>query len=35
MTAPTERRLANVLNGQYTPIDDDTAANWRDRKSVV
>ncbi|AKS32128.1 AMP-binding protein [Mycolicibacterium goodii] len=29
MTAPTQRRLADVLNGQYTPIDDDTAAKWR------
>ncbi|AWT51594.1 AMP-binding protein [Mycolicibacterium smegmatis] len=29
MTAPTQRRLADALNGQYTPIDDDTAAKWR------
>ncbi|MFN3006914.1 AMP-binding protein [Mycolicibacterium wolinskyi] len=29
MTAPTQRRLADVLDGQYTPIDDTTAARWR------
>lgn len=29
MTAPTQRRLADGLAGQYTPIDDDTAAKWR------
>lgn len=32
MTAtPTHRPLAETLNGQYTPVDDETAADWRAR----
>ncbi|MFC9359617.1 AMP-binding protein [Rhodococcus sp. NPDC057014] len=29
MTTPTHAPLAEVLGGQYTPIDDETAAAWR------
>lgn len=29
MTTPTHSRLADVLDGQYTPIDDETAEAWR------
>ena len=29
MTTPTHAPLADVLDGQYTPIDDETAAAWR------
>lgn len=28
-TTPIHRPLADVLDGQYTPIDDETAAAWR------
>ena len=29
MTAPISRSLAQVLSGQYTPLDDGTAQAWR------
>lgn len=29
MTTPTHAPLADALDGQYTPIDDETAAAWR------